>query len=197
MSQFSISITSISIDRFLIVTYPIKHRILMKSKRMILWIVAIWIVTCAISVFDMLSHIYGTSGRQAIYSVAVIVIILSLVMYSLIYYNLKKQSMNTALQNSRESRAQEIRILKENRFLKTIVIIACIAFVFVVPPMLIVFIYYCECVMVDNSAIKMAIMLSCVLFCINFAVNPLIYILRLPNYRKTFYLLYCGRRASS
>ena len=41
-----ISLTSISIDRFLIVAYPIKHRILMKGKLMILWIVAIWFVSC-------------------------------------------------------------------------------------------------------------------------------------------------------
>ena len=72
----SVSLTSISIDRFLIVAYPIKHRILMKSKLMIFWILAIWIVTCVIPVFEMLSNIRGTSGIQAIYSFGVIVIML-------------------------------------------------------------------------------------------------------------------------
>ena len=143
----------------------------------------------------MLSN--ATSGRQALYSFGVILIILSLVMYWLTYYKLKKQSMNTASQNSTESRAQEIRIIKEKQFSKTIVIIACIAFVCVVSPMLMSVIHYCECVMVYNSATEIAIMLSRVLLCVNFAVNPLIYILRFISYHKTFYLLYCRRRTAS
>ena len=36
-----VSITSISIDRFLVISYPIKHRILVKGKVMISWIAAI------------------------------------------------------------------------------------------------------------------------------------------------------------
>ena len=36
-----ISITSISIDRFLLVAYPIKHRVLKKRKYIILWLAAI------------------------------------------------------------------------------------------------------------------------------------------------------------
>ena len=73
---------------------------------MILWIVAIWIVSCVILVFEMLSGIHGMSGRQVLYSFGVIIAILSLVMQSLTYYKLKKQSMNTALQNSSESRGR-------------------------------------------------------------------------------------------
>ena len=46
---------------------------------------------------------------------------------------LKKQSRNIVLRSPNEIRAQEIRILKEKRFLPTIVIIACIAFVCTVP----------------------------------------------------------------
>ena len=83
-------------------------------------------------------------------------------MYSSTYYKLKKQSTNIALQNSIESRAEEIRILKEKRFLKTIVTIACIAFVCSVPSMLMFFIYYCECVMVQRITRKKAVyFLSC------------------------------------
>ena len=36
-----VSIASISIDRFLMVSYPIRHRILMKGKILVLWIAAI------------------------------------------------------------------------------------------------------------------------------------------------------------
>jgi hypothetical protein len=43
------SITSISIDRFLMVAYPIKHRILMRGKVVVLWLTAISIVRCVLS----------------------------------------------------------------------------------------------------------------------------------------------------
>ena len=47
----SVMITSISIDRFWMVSYPIRHRILMKSKVIVLRIAAIWIVNILISFF--------------------------------------------------------------------------------------------------------------------------------------------------
>ena len=48
-----VSIVSISIDRFLMVTYPIKHRIWMKGRFMSLWVRAIWIVSCMPSVVSL------------------------------------------------------------------------------------------------------------------------------------------------
>ena len=185
-----VSITSISIDRFFMVVCPIKHRILMKDKFMILWIAGIWIMNCVIPLFKMLWDGGETIGRQALLTVSVIVIILSAVMYSSIYYKLKRQPRNVALQNSTETRAQEIRILKEKRFLKTIIIIACAAFVSTLPYLVIDLL---NGYLHFNNVFAILYTVSVSIFYINFAVNPLIYILRLPSYRKTFYLLYCRR----
>ena len=86
-----VSITSISIDRFLIVAYPMKYRILMKGKVMILWIAAVWIMCCVIPLFLVLSDIRETKSSQILKSICnVIVIALSAVMYSSTYYKLKK-----------------------------------------------------------------------------------------------------------
>ena len=185
-----VSITSISIDRFFMVVCPIKHRILMKDKFMILWIAGIWIMNCVIPLFQMLWDGGETIGRQALLTVSVIVIILSAVMYSSIYYKLKRQPRNVALQNSTETRAQEIRILKEKRFLKTIIIIACAAFVSTLPYLVIDLL---NGYLHFNNVFAILYTVSVSIFYINFAVNPLIYILCLPSYRKTFYLLYCRR----
>ena len=194
----STSITSISIDRFLMVASPIKHRILMKGKVIVLWIAAIWIVNCVIPLSLNLSDIDKTDTSQGLCSFGVIVIIVSSVMYSSTYYKLKKQSRNIALQNSNESRAQEIRILKEKRFLKTIIIIACIAFVCTVPFFVLYLLSNSLSFIVDDSITFKILFTVCnSIFHINFAVNPLIYILRLPNYRKAFYLLYCQRKTAS
>ena len=105
----------------------------MNGKVMVFWIAAIWILNCVVPLSLNASDIDMMDVNQGLSTCSVIVIILSSVMYSSTYYKLKKQSRNIALQNSNESRAQEIQILKEKRFLKTIIIIACIAFVCTIP----------------------------------------------------------------
>ena len=194
-----VSITSVSLDRFLIVAFPIKHRILMKGKVLVSWIAAIWIVGCVIPVLQWLSingHMMDKS-RQVPKIFAVIAIMLSAVMYSSTYYKLKKQSRNIALQSSTESRAQEMRIIKEKRFLNTIVIIASIALVCVVPPMLVHWIGNAVRFSPDIRGYMITSRLFYSIFFITFVVNPFIYILRLPNYRKAFYLTYCRGRTVS
>ena len=181
-----VSIASISIDRFLLVAYPIKHHILMRAKVIILWLAAIWIVSCTL---PLKSLFYGRKNNEII---CVIIIITSAVVYAFTYWKLRKQAKNIALQNSRESRAQEIRILKEKKFLKTIVIIACVAFLSIVPSMVFFQIYY-SLTRWNDILVKIFIEIFTFIFYINFAVNPIIYVIRLPNYRKTFYLLYWRR----
>ena len=133
----------------------------------------------------------GINVRNIGYIFSVFVIILTAVVYVSTYYKFKKQSRNVALRNSTESRAQKIPILKEKRFLKTIIIIACIAFVSTVPFMLFFLNYGFFSLPKDNLTSEVTGTATLLTFLINHAVNPLLYILRLPNYRKTFYLLYC------
>ena len=193
----SVMITSISIDRFWMVSYPIRHRILMKSKVIVLWIAAIWIVNIPISFFLFILDVNTTTAVQGVCAYSVVVIILSSVMHSSTYYKLRKQSRNMALHNSTDGRAQEMRILKEKRFLKTIIIIACIAFICIVPFFALFLLRFSLLLVNDLQAFMIFYAVSAVIYQINFTVNPLIYILRLPNYRKTFYLLYCKRKAST
>jgi hypothetical protein len=194
MSSF-LSIISISIDRFLMVAYPIKHRVLIEGKVILLLLATIWIASC-VSPLLKLFNIYDPQKNNTIniYTLAVISVIISAVMYASTYRKLKKKSRNIALQNSNGSRAQEIRILKEKQFLQTIMIIACIAFVCVVPSM--AFFQAYDTLGFGREKNLASEILSTIflpIFYINFAVNPLIYVVRLPNYRKTFYLLYCKR----
>ena len=193
-----VSITSVSIDRFVMVKYAIKYRILMNGKVMILWIPAIWILSCAIPLFRLLSDRYDLDSRRALYIFSVIIIILSSVMYSSTYYKLKKQSRSIVLQNSNGNHAQEIRILKEKRFLRTIIIIASIAFLCFIPYLVVTVLYSYLGFLEDNLQASLVLDAVCIsIFYSNFAVNPLIYVLRLPSYRKTFYILYCSRKTAS
>ena len=78
-----VTIASISLDRFWMVTSPIRHRIVMKGKVVILWIAAIWIINIFISLFLFISDVNTTTAVQGVCAYSVIVIILSSVMYSL------------------------------------------------------------------------------------------------------------------
>ncbi len=187
-----VSIASISIDRFLLVAYPIKHHIKMKGKGVILWLAAIWIVSCTIPLIRLFYDRKGNE-RIAVYIFGVSMIITSAVIYCFTYWKLRKQAKNIALQNSRESRAQEIRILKEKKFLNTIVIIACVAFLCIVPSMVFFQIYESLGWWKNIFIVKIFLKIFTFTFYLNFAVNPIIYVIRLPNYRKTFYLLYFKR----
>ena len=40
------TIFSIALGRFVMITYPFKHRILMNNKKMALWIVIVWFLSC-------------------------------------------------------------------------------------------------------------------------------------------------------
>jgi hypothetical protein len=191
-----VSIASISIDRFLMVAYPIKHRVLIRGKIIVLWLAAIWIASCVPPVLRFYFH--GRKKNELIeninmYIMCVIIIAFSAVMYAATYCQLKKQSRNIALQNSNDSRAQEIRILKEKRFLKTIIIIACIAFICVVPTAIFYQVHDALGLFKRNLTSEILSDIFASIFYINFAVNPLIYVVRLPNYQKTFYLLYWRR----
>ena len=186
-----VSLISISIDRFLMVAYPIKHRILMKGKVIVLCLAVIWIFGCSLSGITLL---FAQQIKIYIYNGGAIIITISAVIYAATYHKLKKQSRNITLQNSSESRAQEIRILKEKKFLNTIILIACVAFLCIVPFMVFSRINSNPSNLRGNIlVIQIFTKIFLFFFNANFAVNPIIYVIRLPNYRKTFYLLYCRR----
>ena len=188
-----VSIASISIDRFLMIAYPIKHRILMEGRVMILWLTVIWVGSSALPSLSLLRG-HQRNDLNAVFIFRLTFIVLSAGVYSWTYRKLKTQSRNITSQNSSATRAQEIRTKKEKRFLKTIIMIACIAFFSLVPTN-VFFVLHAARRGESNLASRIGEQTSLCIFYGNFAVNPLIYVLRLPNYRKTFHLVYC-RRAS-
>ena len=120
-----ITIISISIDRFQLVAYPIKHYYFIKGKVLTTWPACIWLTSIIIPTKRQIFGERSSYHLFAIHSTAAIIGILSAVLYTFTYFKLKKQSRNMqALQSSIESRAQRIGILKEKHFLKTIMIIA-------------------------------------------------------------------------
>ena len=187
------SIASISIDRFLLVAYPLKHHQLFTRKVMILWLLVTWMSGIALPMSGLFFD-YQMSLMLAINCLDISLVLFSVAMYAITYFTLKKHSRNIAQRNATEGRAQEIRILKEKKFLKTITLIACIAFFCIVPPMISFQLKRSLDFWNDELETVMLHKMFIYIFYINFAVNPIIYVLRLPNYRKTFNSIYCKRR---
>ena len=94
-----VTIISISIDRFLLVAYPIKHSYFIKGNVLTIWPACIWLASIII---PTKRQIFGERSYDlvAIHSTVAIIGTLSTVLYAFTYFKLKKQSRSMqALQN--------------------------------------------------------------------------------------------------
>ena len=193
-----VTIFSISLDRCTMVSYPIKHRVLTGEKRMVGWIGLIWLLGALVF---LKGFIFGrlTEDKLIENTMLSFTIVLATMLYIKTYFTLKKQSKNISFQNSANAitnRSQETRILKEQRFLATIILIAAIAFVSIVTSFSVYqFILTTELFMSNNALYKILIGIFSPIYYLNFAINPLIYFTRLPNYRKTFIHLFLRKQS--
>lgn len=188
------TVASISIDRFLVVAYPIQHRIYIKGKTIVLWLACVWLIGFAypikVTIFtadDFLdSFVMNVIGGS--------LILFTSVLYGITYDKLKKQSKSLSLENV-SNRQKQARLIKEKRFLRTIILITCIVLACVLPT--VIFFHYIQSKNLhfsDHLIVRILIGMFSGLYYANYAVNPLVYVFRLPNYRKTFCLLYCCKR---
>ena len=190
-----IMIISVSVDRFLIVTYPLKHRFLMEKKIIIIWLFMVWLIS---TIYPTKLVIVGRTTNEDKTSqriLAVIAILFTATMYALTVFKLKKQSQHMALCNatSSENRARQKRLLKEKQFLRTIILIATIALICILPYM--VWRAFDSLLnfhqQLDSKTTTILKSLLNAVYMVNFAINPCIYFIRLPNYRRAFKLLFC------
>ena len=181
-----LTIASISLDRFLMVAYPLKHRVMMKGKPVNIWLSFIWIAGFIYPMKECIPHMKTSLHAFIVNIVAGVIIALSCVIYGFTYHKLQKQSKNVALENL-PNRQQQMRFIKEKQFLRTITLIACISFVCSIPTTTV----YQYTVFKYGMVSRTLTGIVYGFFYFNFAVNPLVYVLRFPNYRKSFYQLYC------
>ena len=190
-----LTIASISFERFFMVVYPVKHRVLTKGKAMTAWSVCIWLLGFIVQLTTFLFFPKEIAALITVTIFVELVIVIAGIIYGITYYKLKKQSNNLAFENV-SNQQRQARNIKEKRFLKTIITIACIEFACVVPTSLFYHLAILEKLFINSMAARIVNGISTGIYYLNFAVNPLVYLLRLPNYRKTFYLLYCCKKVA-
>ena len=191
-----LTVVSISVDRFILVVYPFKHRYWIKKKVIAVWISLIWFVNV---LYCLKRLIFGVEKNYEIILYAGLLFALfslSSVVYTLVYIALKKKLKNrTKLNEGNElrDRAKDVSLLKEKKFLKTIILIVSTTFVSFVPSWILLFKYPENALVPGSLLFWIFVTIYCLLLLTNFAINPLIYILRFPNYQKTFRILYCRK----
>ena len=186
------TIFSIAVDRYLMVVHPFKHRYLMHGKKVVGWVGLIWLLSLCIPLKKI---VFGnnTYDIQIISGLGMAITLCTGLAYAVTYFFLRQQARRLAAQDvlSTVNFCHQARITKEKQFLKTIIIVSCIAVSTLLP--LAVF----STVVHPRDSLNSAsvAILPCILvtiFYFNFVINPFIYVWRLPKYRRTFYLLYCG-----
>ena len=195
-----LAIFSIAVDRHMITVHPFKHRIWMSGKKSALWICSNWIL-CTIQPIAWTISGPKSYDMRIKSSISLILMALTCVLYVKTHRTHQAKMMKDRLpgrpefvQNAERMRRTEssfkIRQAREQKFLTTIVIIACIALATLLPSVLHRQVYS-ESQMVLGSGMDSLIQnILVTIMCVNFAANPFIYYFRLEKYRKTFKKLY-------
>ena len=191
-----ITVISIAADRYLMVVYPLRHKYLMNGKKIITFIVLIWILASLNGFQETLlspTNFYLFSINTYF---GVALILATALLYLFTSFSLKKQTRNLVLQNASVlDRSQATRLLKEKQFVRTIILIAIITVVGTVPYWIVEHVLITKEVLKEKTrTLDILLCFFSALFMFTFATNPLIYFLRLPKYKKSFYILYYWRR---
>ena len=184
-----VNLIAITVDRFLAVQFPIKHRILSTAKRANVCIAVLWML-CLISVifhglvtFIWINHItlllYVSSFSILVYSVLIIVL------YGAIFQLIRKRKIQAAKGNVKEGNEARGRfslfLNDPNRTERSVLftgLIVAISFVICTYPFVLQFLI--------SQSVQSIHVVSKILLLMNSLLNPFIY----------FFNSYCGAKSS-
>ena len=197
-----LTIFSIAVDRYMITVHPFKHRICMSGKKSALWICSNWIL-CTIHPIERTIFGYKSYDMRISSSIGLFLMALTCLVYARTYRTLRKEAkmmddklpgrselVNKTERMHRTKSSLKTRQAREQKFLTTIVIIACIALVTLLPSVVLRQVYTEPQVVTENPQERLIQSILMAIMCVNFVANPFIYYLRLEKYRKTFKILY-------
>jgi hypothetical protein len=184
-----------AIERFLSVAFPLWYRVRGTIQICRKVLCGKWIAHTAI--FVLTYFILNKKDRRKFMLWYVIVLFLAVnIFYLATYVALRRQ--RNALRNRQDisegslTAMQKARQKQEKRFLVTIAIVCFILTIVYVPllGMATITVLLRDVLNVKRTEEVFSVLF--VLLSVNFLINPIIYLLRLPKYRKTFKELYCN-----
>ena len=190
------SILCLSLERFLSIAWPLWHNVHMTPKVCRYWVMLSWLPNILVVGIDVILMRITDKNNIDIFFTLAGVYTLTIFLASFLFYVLACASIRrhrlriTTRQDNNTShvaqRAAELRLRNESRFINTVLIVIIFLVFGLLPTILIYF-------GGPNTVEKLTKWFwQCldVLYFINLAINPFIYIWRLPKYRKTFVVMY-------
>ena len=191
ISSFS-TICLMSWERLIVVTHPFKAKSIIRKRRVLTAIAISWTVSIAIGV---VIYIYYTPSDRlieaGILSICFICILFNVVLlcviYAVIIYQMNK--VPPQLQASRSRRSRES--IKNERRLTGVLILLVLTLLLTVVPYIVASVMFGYFRLFQNDQQPPGLITFITYYfpveLINFAVNPLIYAWRLPDYRKSLF----------
>lgn len=194
-----ISLIAVALDRYLMVTYPVRYRYFVNKTRMAVFITFIWLLGFG---YPLKRWIIGPDKFDThVVNGAALLGIPSVVMLHLKTFQLlRKQSrcVSTPGTSLPATVHNNKRIMRENHFVKTLVILSSVTVVTYTPRIIfeeVVNVNFTKEHTLDwhspDMAINILTLIIATIFIANFVVNPFICNWRLPKYRRTFFRLFC------
>ncbi|XP_028405286.1 adrenocorticotropic hormone receptor-like [Dendronephthya gigantea] len=179
------SVAIMALERYVSVAHPLWHQVNVTSRVCYISITAVWLVNCIYTgIYRHFTHVAGIlpSYPIAFYLTTVLV-------YLLAFTSIRKQRLSLGADISQSKcvkQMMKLRLRNENRFLTTVLIVNIVLVFGIIPSIL-------DVINMHSKYPAFLLYTTDILFLINTAVNPLLYLWRLPKYRKTFFVLYCGK----
>ena len=183
----------LAIERFLSIAFPLWHRARVTTHKCRQVIIGTWIVNS--SIFILTKFINDTIHGDFILLLSIVFFLCSYAFYFATYVALRRQRNEfRKRQDISESvlNAMKARQKNQKRFLVTIAVVCFMLTVTFLPVVGMRMITVLLEKFLEGKRIRQINEGLLVLLSINFLINPIIYLLRLPKYSKTFKVLYCN-----
>ncbi|XP_028417612.1 sphingosine 1-phosphate receptor 1-like [Dendronephthya gigantea] len=187
------SVTILALERYVSIAHPLWHQVKVTSRLCFTCIALVWIVTATYTAIIQLINsgwaIFVTIYPSVFYLTTVLIYVLACI-------SIRKHRFSFSTDSTKSDiakRMTQLRLRNQNRFLTTVFIINVVLLGGIVP--IIVGTYLSNTIEGPvSSTLDVLSFLVDILFFLNMAVNPFLYIWRLPKYRKTFLVMYCCKK---
>ena len=100
-----LSIFSIAIDRYILTVHPFRHRVFLNGRRIAICIVSIWFLSFSLFMVKYLAFGVNQMDNKINDATFIIIVVITSLVYVLIYFSLRKQRRDISQQNRSRNRA--------------------------------------------------------------------------------------------
>ena len=192
--------TCLTLDRFMAVTCPLRHKVFMSTRRACFANLAIWIVSLSLDPLVNIEAKFLVLWFQIYAAEILCLCVTSMVIYPAILMKFHKAEARRTTSMTCEPRQKwrDNRMRLKRNLTCTVLLITVAMVIFTVPYFLSSLFVWFSCTLCLLSPVFQRLLVFYRMFyVIYFGINPIIYAWRLSEYRRSLSILLCGRRIGS